>query len=78
MSADPAEDRLMARIAERLRAAGVDPVYGRLVRQYLLEPGDGWRWCCGSNCDPCSRTLARVVDGLRAEGAAGSARDATT
>lgn len=43
----------------------LDASYLAFVARHLDQPDDGWRWCCGSNCDPCVRRLASVVDRLR-------------
>jgi hypothetical protein len=34
----------------------------QFAMQHLDKPDDDWRWCCGSNCDPCVETLGRLVD----------------
>lgn len=52
-------------IRARLRDEGVDEGYLPFVASHLLLPDAGWRWCCGSNCDPCVHALARVVDAAR-------------
>jgi hypothetical protein len=59
------EPALQAEIARLLEAQHLDPSYAAFVRNHLDVPGDGWRWCCGSNCDPCVEELARVVDAVR-------------
>ena len=56
---------LHAEIVRLLEQEHVDPSYAAFVLRHLDEPGDGWRWCCGSNCDPCVEELARVVDAVR-------------
>lgn len=43
----------------------LDASYLAFVARHLDQPDDGWRWCCGSNCDPCVRRLALVVDRAR-------------
>ncbi len=45
---------------------GVDPGYLRFVVDHLRVRDDAWRWCCGSNCDPCVASLGRLVDRARA------------
>lgn len=54
-----------ARIARWLAAEGVDPSYTAFVARHVDQDDAGWRWCCGSNCDPCVDRLARVVDQAR-------------
>jgi hypothetical protein len=44
---------------------GVDPSYVAFVVRHATEPDATWRWCCGSNCDPCVQRLGRVVDRVR-------------
>jgi hypothetical protein len=44
---------------------GLDPGYVLFAMQHRHKPDDDWRWCCGSNCDPCVQRLGRVVDGAR-------------
>lgn len=48
-----------------LRAENVDDSYLAFVAQHVGEPDTSWRWCCGSNCDPCVTRLGRVVDATR-------------
>lgn len=43
----------------------IDPSYLAFVRRHVAEPDASWRWCCGSNCDPCVERLGRVVDAAR-------------
>ncbi|MFM1873970.1 MAG: hypothetical protein RL398_3392 [Planctomycetota bacterium] len=62
MTTDPGEPEF---VRERLREEGVDESYERFVLQHVDAPDRGWRWCCGSNCDPCVQRLGRVVDALR-------------
>lgn len=45
---------------------GLDPSYRAFVARHLTEPDSRWRWCCGSQCDPCVVRLGRVVDAARA------------
>lgn len=67
MTSGPAREQELQRcIAEHLREAGVDPGYQRFIRDHLERDDDGWRWCCGSTCDPCVTRLAQVVDRVRA------------
>jgi len=54
-------------IAKALEENMVDEVYQRLIERYLDEADDSWRGsCCLSNCDPCVKTVERVVDRARA------------
>lgn len=55
-----------ARVEALLAAERIDPSYLTFVRRHLREPDASWRWCCGSNCDPCVERLGRVVDAARA------------
>lgn len=48
-----------------LAAEGVDASYVAFVVRHATEPDATWRWCCGSNCDPCVERLGRVVDRAR-------------
>jgi hypothetical protein len=41
---------------------GLDPGCVQFALQHLDAPDDDWRWCCGSNCDPCVQALGRLVD----------------
>jgi len=41
---------------------GIDPGCVQFAMQHLDKPDDEWRWCGGSNCDPCVETLGRLVD----------------
>lgn len=59
----PAE--LDAWLHTALAAERIDASYAAFVRQHAAAPDDGWRWCCGSNCDPCVQRLGRVVDAYR-------------
>lgn len=43
----------------------LDPGYVQFAMQHLRLPDDDWRWCCGSNCDPCVQVLGEVVDRAR-------------
>lgn len=55
----------IATIGACLAAEGVDGGYLAFVARHLDLPDAGWRWCCGSACDPCVERLARVVDRAR-------------
>ena len=55
-----------SRVEALLLAERIDPSYLAFVRRHLHEPDPSWRWCCGSNCDPCVERLGRVVDAARA------------
>ena len=55
-----------ARIAAWLAEEAVDASYVAFVTRYLDADDASWRWCCGSNCDPCVQRLGRVVDRARA------------
>ena len=50
-----------------LQAEQLDPSYFAFVARHLDAADRGWRWCCGSNCDPCVTKLGRVVDAARRE-----------
>lgn len=62
-------DDLPADAAEWIRGClqreGVDGAYLAFVARHLTVPDTGWRWCCGSHCDPCVEALGRVVDAAR-------------
>jgi hypothetical protein len=49
-------------LREHCTQNGLDPGYVQFALQHLRLPDDDWRWCCGSNCDPCVETLGRLVD----------------
>ncbi|MBL8730272.1 MAG: hypothetical protein JNM25_17775 [Planctomycetes bacterium] len=53
-------------IRARLADERVDASYVAFVARHLTEPDANWRWCCGSQCDPCVQALGRVVDAARA------------
>jgi len=61
----PPEDRevLVAACVKQ----GLDESYASFVAQHLDAADDSWRWCCGSNCDPCVQQLARAVDQARSD-----------
>jgi hypothetical protein len=46
-----------ARIELLLAAEGVDASYAAFVARHATELDEGWRWCCGSHCDPCVQRL---------------------
>ncbi|HEB51844.1 MAG TPA: hypothetical protein ENI87_01180 [bacterium] len=48
-----------------MRSAGLDESYQSFVARHLDADDARWRWCCGSNCDPCVHTLGRAVDQAR-------------
>lgn len=54
-----------ATITGLLVEANLDPSYRAFVARHLEAPDAGWRWCCGSNCDPCVQRLGHVVDRAR-------------
>jgi len=60
-------------IATALAAEAVDQSYFAFVARHLDANDSTWRWCCGSNCDPCVERLGRVVDRARTALAASSA-----
>ncbi|MBL8733127.1 MAG: hypothetical protein JNN13_12220 [Planctomycetes bacterium] len=53
------------RLQQLLQAEGVDASYAAFVLHHVHAPDADWRWCCGSNCDPCVQRLGRVVDAAR-------------
>jgi hypothetical protein len=59
------DDQTLARIADWLRDENVDPSYVRFVELHVDQPDSAWRWCCGSNCDPCVVRLGCVIDRAR-------------
>lgn len=59
------EDDLESALSQAMRENMLDEVYRETVRRLLDRQDDFWRRCCGSNCDPCALTLARVVDRVR-------------
>ena len=59
------ERELERRLAEQFLHEGIDTSYLRFVMEHIQRPDDGWRWCCGSNCDPCVEQLGRLVDSAR-------------
>lgn len=51
-----------AKIAGWLAEEAVDASYTAFVARHLDADDADWRWCCGSQCDPCVQRLGRVVD----------------
>ena len=65
---EPSDDAQIESLAARACAdAGLDPIYARVVRDYVKDRSDLWRECCGSSCDPCMFQIADVVDRVRNE-----------
>jgi len=54
-------------IAHACSVEGVQASYASFVAQHLDAVDTSWRWCCGSNCDPCVQALGRAVDRARRE-----------
>jgi hypothetical protein len=54
-----------AAIAAALHDEGLDGSYLAFVARHLDANDATWRWCCGSNCDPCVQRLGRAVDRAR-------------
>lgn len=54
-----------ARITALLVDASIDASYLAFVARHIDADDRTWRWCCGSNCDPCVQGLGRVVDQAR-------------
>ena len=52
-------------VQESCRLEGVDQSYASFVASHLDIADNGWRWCCGSSCDPCVNALGRAVDRAR-------------
>lgn len=48
-------------IATALRESLLSEEHEGVIRQLLDQPAEAWPRCCGSDCDPCVTTLARVV-----------------
>lgn len=44
---------------------GLDLSYTVFVVRHVDADDATWRWCCGSNCDPCVERLGRCVDAAR-------------
>jgi hypothetical protein len=55
-----------AAMRDALADEALDPSYAAFVVRHLPVADAAWRWCCGSNCDPCVQRLGRVVDRVRA------------
>lgn len=55
-------DALDAALREHCTQSGIDPSCAQFAMQHIDKPDQDWRWCCGSNCDPCVETLGRLVD----------------
>lgn len=66
VNARPAPPDLAASVQQWLAEEQVDASYAAFVLQHLDAADATWRWCCGSNCDPCVQRLGRVVDRARA------------
>ncbi|MEQ1633886.1 MAG: hypothetical protein ABL997_16005 [Planctomycetota bacterium] len=49
-------------LREHCVKADLDPGYVLFAMQHRRLPDDDWRWCCGSNCDPCVDVLGKLVD----------------
>ncbi len=52
-------------VTQACAEAGLDPAFAGIVESLMDETDDRWRACCGSNCTPCSVTLAAAVDRAR-------------
>lgn len=65
MGDPPGSELTDAQIERELARERVDAGYVLVIRDYLSDPADAWRQCCGSNCDPCILRLGVVVDRLR-------------
>jgi len=65
MALPPEPAEFVPQVTALLVAERIDPSYLAFVRRHLTEPDATWRWCCGSNCDPCVERLGRVVDAAR-------------
>ena len=61
------DDDLRDRIRGHLDRERIDLSYVQFVLQHLHDRDDAWRYCCGSQCDPCAKQLNRVVDAVRCE-----------
>ncbi|MFK7742384.1 MAG: hypothetical protein AB8H80_18870 [Planctomycetota bacterium] len=53
------------KLSSACKAEGVEDSYTSFVARHLDMPDRGWRWCCGSSCDPCVQSLGRAVDRAR-------------
>lgn len=56
---------LESALTQALEENMLDEAYRGTVRRLLERRDDVWRHCCGSNCDPCALTFARIVDRVR-------------
>ncbi len=65
MDAMTLSEAAKTRICTWLAAEQVDSSYLAFVVRHLQAEDSTWRWCCGSNCDPCVQRLGRVVDQTR-------------
>lgn len=54
-----------ARIERLLADESIDGSYLAFVARHVDADDATWRWCCGSNCDPCVARLGRIVDAAR-------------
>lgn len=52
-------------LREHCHREDLDAGYVQFALQHLRVPDDDWRWCCGSNCDPCVQVLGELVDRAR-------------
>lgn len=59
------EQEFEHQIRTLLATEQVDASYLSFVQRHLDADDAGWRWCCGSSCDPCVQRLGRVVDAAR-------------
>jgi hypothetical protein len=57
---------LDAALSQAMFENGVEEAYRATVKSLLERADDDWRRCCGESCNPCSLTLGRVVDRVRA------------
>ena len=55
----------VAHVLRLLADEALDSSYLAFVARHLDLPDAAWRWCCGSQCDPCVQRLGRVVDRAR-------------
>ncbi len=53
-------------IVTALRENQVSLDYDGVIRDLMKQPPDAWPRCCGSDCDPCVTSLARVILRVRA------------
>ncbi len=45
---------------------GLHPGYKETIRRLVFDPSEDWRYCCGNDCNPCVKPMARAVDIVRA------------